>query len=381
VTAAALAMAAAAALVPACTNDAAPSAGPQAGEGPPVAWAEVDLPTDSEPVVLAKKGSDLLIGLRHRGAKVVPELMVRTADGRQTAVPVQPISPYAFEAVWQSIATDGTRILALGGARGGAHSNTRWTVWSGTAAGLREQPQEFNTFGGQTAGALFSAIITPTGSALLGSWGSDQTGLDAAVWLAKGDKWIRQSSAKTALQSTPGLLVGPSFGTVSGEGIVLVGSQVRLAPDTVQQEAAVWRSTELNRGWSRVALPDPGDRSQAVTAGCSATSCIVSGYADGQLAMWQLEGSEASRLQGIPRAAVGDKDRLPPPIAHNGQIIQVVAESGKVKVISGHGATWTVQGSTGPTGAVTDAVLVGNALYLIAGPANGPAELWRTDLR
>lgn len=346
----------------------------------PISWTKVELPAGDEPVVLSGTGTELLIGLRHRGAKVVPRLLIQTADGRQSAVKIEPKSPYAFEAIWQSVATDGTRILAIGGAAGGAHSNTRWTVWSGTTAGVTEHPQEFNTFGGQSAGALYSAAITPAGGALLGSWASATSGLDAAVWLAKGDTWTRQDPAKTALQSTPSLLVGPSFGTVQGAGIVLVGSQVRLAPNVVQQEAAVWRSTTLNQGWSRVALPGPGNRSQGVTASCTAASCLVSGYADGKLAMWQLEGSNASRLQGIPSVPVGDKDRLPPPIDYGGRVIQVVADSGNVKVITGHGTDWTSRDATGPTGTVSAAALVGGSLYLLAGPAGGPATLWRTDV-
>jgi hypothetical protein len=346
----------------------------------PIAWTKVELPAGDEPVVLAGKGTDLLIGMRHRGAKVVPGLLLQTADGRQSAVKIEPKSPYAFEAIWQSVVTDGTRILAIGGAAGGAHSNTRWTVWSGTTAGVTEYPQEFNTFGGQSAGALYSAAITPAGGALLGSWASPTSGLDAAVWLGKGDAWLRQDSTKTALQSTPSLLVGPSFGTVQGAGIVLVGSQVRLAPNVVQQEAAVWRSTTLNQGWSRVALPEPGNRSQGLTASCTAVNCLVSGYVDGKLAMWQLEGSKASRLQGIPSAPVGDKDRLPPPVDHGGHVIQVVADSGKVKVISGHGTDWTSRDAAGPTGTVSTEALVGDSLYLLAGPADGPATLWRTDV-
>ncbi|HEU4946162.1 MAG TPA: hypothetical protein VFT31_03305 [Kribbella sp.] len=375
-----VALLAVAALPAACTDGSASDTGPVVHSGEPVSWSKVDLPAGDEPVTLTKDGTDLLVGLRHRGAKVVPRLTVLAADGRTTDIPVQPKSPYAFEAVWQSIATDGTRILALGGAPGGAHSNTRWTVWTGTTAGLQEHPQEFNTFGGQAAGAVFGAVMTPPGQALLGSWGSAQTGLDAAVWLAEGDKWTRQNPAGTALQSTPSLLVGPGFGTVSGAGIVLVGSQVRLAPNVVQQEAAVWRSTSLNQGWSRVALPEPGNRSQAVTAGCSATVCIISGYADGKLAIWKLEGAKGSRLQGLPAVPVGDKDRLPPPIQDDGHVVQVAADSGQVKVLSGDGTSWTVQDSTGPSGVVLDAAAVGDSLYLLAGPAGGPAALWRTDL-
>ncbi|WP_238165851.1 hypothetical protein [Kribbella caucasensis] len=347
----------------------------------PVAWTKVELP--AEPVVLSGSGEQLLVGMRDRSAKVVPRLLLLDGE-RQQEIKVAAKSPYAFEAIWYSIAYDGRRLVALGGAAGGAHSNTRWTVWTGTTTtALTEHPQEFNTFGGQTAGALYSAVITPTGQALLGSWGSSTSGLDAAVWLptdATGTKWTRQDSAGTALSSTPSLLVGPSFGTTSGKAIVQTGSQVRLAPNVVQQEAAVWQSTDLNQGWNRVALPEPGNRSQGVTAACAATRCTVSGYADGKLAIWQLDGA-AKRLRNVPDITIGDKDKLPPPIDDNGQLIQIVADGNHVKVVSGQdGGPWTVRDSTGPAGTVKDARLIGRTLYLVAGPADGPAALWKTDL-
>jgi hypothetical protein len=362
----------------ACSDD------KKAASPEPVAWTKVDLP--AEPVVLAGHGDQLLIGLRDRGQKVVPRLLLLAGDRRQE-IKVEPKSPYAFPAIWQSIAYDGRRVLALGGAAGGAHSNTRWTVWTGTTTTLTEYPQEFNTFGGQTAGALYSAVITSTGPALLGSWGSSTSGLDAAVWLPQGPtKWVRQDSADTALRSTPSLLVGPSYGTTSGAAIVQTGSQVRLAPNVVEQGAAVWRSTDLNHGWSHVALPDPGNRSQGVSISCvNQKLCTVAGYADGKLALWQLDpakpGDAASqRLQGVPDIAVGDKDKLPPPIDDDGKVVQVVADGNHVKVVSGDGGHWTVQDSTGPAGTVKDARLVGRTLFVVAGPADGPATLWKTEL-
>ncbi len=344
-----------------------------------VAWSKVDVGT-AEPVTLTAYDDQLLIGLRHRGAEVVPELQLMDHTGQRKPIVVKPnpASPYAYEAIWYSIAYDGKQLLALGGAAGGAHSNTRWTVWTGTPqTGLIERPQEFWTFGGETAGDLYSAVITPSGRALLGSWGGVETGNDAMVWLPQGDaKWTRQDPTKTALQSTPSLLVGPGFGTTLGDSIVLVGSQVRLAPGVVAQEAAVWRSTKLNQGWSRIALPEPGERSQANTATCD-KDCVISGYVDGQLAIWQLDASGAAkRLQGVPSVPVGDKDKLAPPIVDGGKIVQIVAQDNKVKVLTGQDGHWTVQESQGPEGQVTDAVLMpDHKLYLIAG-----TSLWQTTL-
>ncbi|HET6737821.1 MAG TPA: hypothetical protein VFH76_02770 [Kribbella sp.] len=342
-----------------------------------ISWTKVDV-GEAEPVTLTAHGSQLLIGLRHRGAKVVPELQLLQNGARTPlAIKPNPASPYAFEAVWYSIAYDGKQLLALGGASGGAHSNTRWTVWNGTPqTGLIERPQNFFTFGGQTAGDLFSAVLTPSGSALLGSWGGVQTGNDAMVWLSQNGKWTRQDPTRTALQSTPSLLVGPSFGTTLGESIVIVGSQVRLAPNVVAQEAAVWRSTNLNTGWKRIVLPDPGSRSQANTATCE-QDCVISGYVDGQLAIWQLDASgTAKRLRGVPSIPVGDKDKLPPPVLNDGKIVQVVAKDNKIVLVTGQDGHWTVQETKGPAGMPLDAALLpDHKLYLIAG-----TTLWQTSL-
>lgn len=346
----------------------------------PVVWTKVELP--AEPVVLTGHSDELLIGLRDRGAKVVPRILLQRADGSRQEIKVEAKSPYAFEAIWHSIAYDGQRLLALGGAPGGAHSNIRWTVWRGSAKALTEYPQEFNTFGGQAAGPLYSAIITPAGEALVGAWGSAHTGLDGAVWLPQTSiKWVRQSSAKTLLESIPSLLLSPGNGIAVGNGILMVGSQTRLAPNVVKQEAAVWRSTEVNKGWSRIELPELGERSQGNAVSCTTPkSCTISGFADGKLALWQLDGDRGKRLQNVPAIAVGDKDKVSPPVDDNGHLYQVIAEGNKVKVVSGHDGSWTVQESTGPEGAVTDAALVGKTLYLLAGPAGQPASLWKTTL-
>ncbi|ADB31604.1 hypothetical protein Kfla_2533 [Kribbella flavida DSM 17836] len=354
----------------------------QSAEPQPITWSRVQLP--AEPVVLAGSGDQLVVGLRDRGAKVVPRLLLVDGD-RQQEIKVAPTSPYAFLAVWTSIAYDGRRVLALGGAAGGAHSNVRWTVWTGTTAGLTELPQTFNTFGGQDAGHLYSAVITPAGQALLGSWASTTSGLDAAVWLPQGTKWIRQDSTGTVLRSTPTLLAGPGAATSWGDAIVQTGSQVRLAPNVVQQEAAVWRSTKLNDGWSRFALPEPGARSQGLRVTCGEKLCTVAGWVEGKLALWQFDpsakdGAGAKRLTGLPEIAVGDKAPLPAPVLAGDEVIQMVAGGNQIKVVGGRDGAWTVRASTGPSGEVKEARLVGRTLYLLAGATDAPATLWKTDL-
>jgi hypothetical protein len=341
----------------------------------PVTWSQVKV--SAEPVVLSGHGEQLLVGLRDRDAKVVPRLLVVEGD-KQSEVKLEPNprSPYAALAIWKSIAYDGRRVLALGGAAGGAHSNVRWTVWTGDTSKVTELPQVFTTFGGPDAGRVYSAVIAPAGQALLGAWASKTSGLDAAVWLPTGTKWTRQDSAGTVLRSQPSLLVGPGDATVFGDAIVQTGSQVRLAANVVQQEAAVWVSQRLNDGWSGFALPEVGARSQGLRVSCGEQLCTVAGWVDGKLALWQFDPAKpdsARRLKGLPEIAVGDKTPLPPPVLDGDQIVQVVADGNQVKVLRGTDGAWTVKTSDGPTGDVTDARLIGRTLYLIAG-----STLWKS---
>ncbi|MEV6286715.1 hypothetical protein [Kribbella sp. NPDC051770] len=340
-----------------------------------VPWEQVKLP--AEAVALASSGDQLLVGLRDRNAKVVPRLLLVDGDKqREVKLSPSPSSPYSFHAIWKSIAYDGRRVLALGGAAGGAHSNVRWTVWTGDTTALKELPQVFTTFGGPDAGRVYSAVVTPTGQALLGAWASKTSGLDAAVWLPQGERWTRQDSTGTVLRSQPSLLVGPGDATAFKESIVQTGSQVRLAKDVVQQEAAVWVSRRLNDGWSSFALPEVGARSHGVRVSCGEQLCTVAGWVDGKLALWQLDPTRpdsARRLKGVPDIAVGDKTPLPPPVLDGDTVVQVVADGNQVKVLRGGDDNWTVQTAAGPTGEVTDARLVGRTLYLVAG-----ATLWKS---
>ncbi|WP_405057465.1 hypothetical protein OG474_32675 [Kribbella sp. NBC_01505] len=343
-------------------------------------WEKVDV--GAEPVALAEHDGQILVGVKHPGAKVIPGAVLLNGSERKTiAIKPSASSPYSFEAIWYSIAWDGQRILGLGGATGGAHGNVRWTVWTGSVdAGLQEHPQTFNTFNGLSAGQMNSAVLTPAGEALIGSWQGVVTGLDAAVWLPQANnKWVKQDSAKTALQNTKELLVGASNATSYGDGLLLTGSQVRLAPNVVEQGAAVWRSQKLTQSWTRVALPDPGSRSQANTATCL-QSCVISGFVDNKLAIWRYGDAGAQRLSGVPAIPVSDKDLLPAPLINadpDGDIAQVIAQDNKVKIVQGKPDHWKVFESTGGLqGPVQAAVRTADQeIYLIAGGA-----LWKTKL-
>jgi hypothetical protein len=250
-----------------CTPEAPPSpptSTASGSSGPVTSWSTVPLPKGVEPRTVTAMGERLLVGGQGAGTRSRPRMVMLDATGTATEVPLKPISGYAFEARWLSVATDGTRVIAIGAANGGAHSNGRWTTWSGSATGIAEVPQSFYAFGGYGAGELVDAVVTPAGKALVGSWGGAKAGLDGAVWLSSGPAWIRQDSAGTALESTAERLVGPRSATADGGGLLVAGSTLNLATGSVAQRAALWRSTRLGSGWRRLDLPKAGRSSEGV---------------------------------------------------------------------------------------------------------------------
>ena len=350
------------------------------GEPAPVQFSAVDLRAGAEPVVLTAEGDRLLIGIRRPGQQTVPGLLRREPDGTTTEVAVSGTTPYALLARWRSIASDGKRIVALGGERGGAHGHVRWSVWSGSDQALTEQVQGFSVFGGYEAGDLVDVVMTPAGDALIGAWASAQQGFDVAVWTTDGADWARQSSAGTALESTPSALGFPMAAAAHEQGIVVAGWQVTIGGGTGGQQPVVWRSTSGNTGWTRTPLPDAGKAGSAVALRCWDTTCGVAGRVDGNLAVWRFAGGEWTRRSGLPPTAVGDRDRLVAPFEAGGHFYQPFSDGGQVKLARTDGAGWTVRQLAGPTGMVTSAAVVGDALYLLAGPDEDHQTLWRADL-
>jgi hypothetical protein len=347
--------------------------------GSMVPFTAVESPAGSAPVALSVAGDAVLVGMRRDSQPLVPGLSRRGLDGTVTDVPVRAATPYGGLAVWRSIASDGDRVVAVGGERGGAHGHVRWSVWSGSAAGLAEQRQGFSTFGGYEAGDLVDVVLTPAGPVLVGAWASATLGFDVAVWTVSGDTWTRQSSAGTALESTQKAQGFPMAATALGQGVLVAGWQLALGTGGGQQPV-VWRSDSGATGWTRTVLPEAGKAGTAVAARCQDPVCGVAGRVDGSLAVWRSDGGAWSRLGGLPPVAVGDKDRLVAPIQVDGRTVQVMSDGGQVKIASSDGNTWTVRPAAGPSGTATAAVAAGDTLYLLAGPDDKTQTLWRADL-
>ena len=281
-----------------------------------LATTDVALPVGDEPVVVTPWGADLLVASRApEGAASRPRLTVLGAGGGSRQVAVTPVSPTAFQARWLVAAPRGGAVDLVGGAPAGAHSNTRWSTWRGDTTAVRELPQPFATFGGWGAGALVSLVQTPSAPVIVGSWESGGAGLDIAVWHPRGERWVRASSAGTALASSPTALVAARGATADRDGVLVAWSVTLLGDGIVTQRPAVWRSPGPSGPWTRTDLPGDGALGEAHAASCdSSGTCTVVGVVDGVLRGWALSADGSASALPLPGLAVGEHDLLTAPL-------------------------------------------------------------------
>lgn len=346
-----------------------PAAGPAA-----VRFERVALPAGAVPQVLAAAGQELLVGVRQDGR---PGLVRLGPDGSATAPAVVPATGYGRTASWYSLAFDGRQVAGIGGDRGGAHGNVRWSVWAGSGDAVHEQPQAFSTFGGWGAGGLVDSVLTPAGPVVVGSWQSADAGLDVAVWTAAGGAFVRHDSTGTPLAGTRAVQGFPVDATALGQGVLVAGWQA--AAGSPGSAPVVWESASGDGTWTRTVLPDAGTAGGAVAARCADTTCAVSGRVDGALALWRRTDGAWARVAGLPAVPVGDRDPLPAPLDPAGPLVQVVSRDGRIEVLTVDGPIVAVRPAEGPTGVAVTAVEAGGSVYLLAGPDADALQLWRAE--
>lgn len=320
----------------------------------------------------------LLVGRYLPGAPGRPGLSILPSGARNLRdIALHPAPGYGAEAQWLSVATHAGQLTALGGAPGGAHSNTRWTVWQGDATGLVEQPQEFNTFGGEDAGGLVGVAYAGDTPVLVGSWRSASTGLDIAVWRRQGAAtWVRDTSTGTALASTPTQLVQAAGVASTGPDLLVVGSTTVL-PSTpggdIAVNATVWRgAVRPDSRWTWTSLPLPGaspSRADAVTCDAAHAECLVVGRSAGHAVAWLVRESRVSAAADLGGVPVGDADVLLAPARTDTGWYAAVRRGPKATpaglLVGTHAGTWRTLASldAGPVALVA----TGGALTLALG--------------
>ena len=341
-------------------------------------WSRIALPAGVAASSLAVVPGGVLVGGRASAGGDHPVLFAVDASGAVRPVPLHPNSPYAKVANLVSLAVRGQEVVALGAAHGGAHANFRWTVWSGSTNGLNDYPQTFETFGGQSAGGLLDIVFTSEGPEIAGTWAAPEGGLDAAVWLPRGHRWIRQNSTGTALANTPQLQVAPRA-AIGGAAVIISGSVITF-DNGVQQRAAVWIQPNRRTPWTLLQLPEASAHSEALSSVCS-ESCWVSGYADGTVALWSFDAARgpatATRDSALPRIEHDDEDAGPITVTSADRPVVLVSHFGSSRVLVKDTQGWRT--FSGPFGAVIDATTADDRLYAVTRAADG-VELWTTNV-
>ena len=284
VTAASLAVA-----VVGCSGNQGP---PPAPTPRPLAWAPVPLPRGDEPLTLAASADAAVVGAT---SSTGPSLWSVGLDGRTlAAVPLTPRSTYAHSAHWASLAVDGQHVVGVGRATGGAHGLPRWTVWDGSASGVHERPQPFETFGGPRAGGL-AAVATGAGrDVVVGAWDDGGPGLDGSLWLrASQGRWDRLPSTGTSLASSSTDLVQvATVGLTGGPGgpatVVVAGATTDLSGPTLSQQPVAWTSPDPRGPWERHDLPATTSAARATGSACDASGCWLVGTDGDAAALWRL---------------------------------------------------------------------------------------------
>ena len=356
--------------------------------GPPVptetvrelTWTPIALPESVAASSLARTTGELLVGGRASSGGDHPVLFVVDVSGAARPVPLHPNTPYGKVADLVSVASRGNDVVALGAAHGGAHANFRWTVWTGSTKGLNDQPQTFETFGGESAGSLLDIVFTSDGPAIAGSWAALQGGLDAAVWLPRGDRWVRQDSAGTALANTPQVQVAPRAASASGSAMIISGSVITFG-DGAEQRAAVWTWPTHHDDWTLRQLPDAGTHSEALSAGCTQT-CWISGPADGKVALWSFDPTHAeataTRDSTLPSMEIDTDGPGPKTVMSGDRPAVLFSHAGHTTLLVRDSSDgW--QSFAAPAGSVLDAATVGDRLYAIIRTDNS-VRLWTANL-
>lgn len=296
----------------------------------PQRWRTV--PSPAEPITLAQVADGLVVG------SAGP-----TLSGPAGPIKVTATTGYGRQARWTSLATAGERILGIGTTFGGAHSNNRWSVFSGTAAGLDEQPQAFAVFQGYGSGALVAATFAGDEALLVGSWQSETVGQDIALWRADGATWVRQNSTGSPLASSERTMVQATH-ACAGDRVLIVGQAIDLSP--LATRAAAWVGTP-DGGWSSVELPEQAGTSSADAAVRHADGWLVAGKVGTALAAWTISANLSARRLLLPYVAAGGPIRAA--VGPDGTMLIATSADGRIQVLTGQHNAWrdtTVQAAT-----------------------------------
>lgn len=257
---------------------------------PAPTWEPVALPGPGRVVTLTGTPEGVLVGRYDDEATERASIHLLRPDGTSRAVRMRTRWEWAGrEAELLTVASGEGGTVAVGGHRAGAHGNVRWTIWSGDAEGVVEQPQRFETFGGWDAGGLVGAAVGPRGPVLLGSWVSaSKHGSDVAVWTRSGDRWSQPRDAGADLRASAERQPSPGAVTALPHGYLAVGWVTELEP-SIRDVAVMWTASAPGGPWREVAFPaDAAGVARPTAVSCTSDHCAAAGRRDDDVVLWRV---------------------------------------------------------------------------------------------
>ncbi len=350
----------------ACTagTEAAPPAG---------GWQVVTPPGVLASDLFARAGG-VLVGGVSAGPGPRPLLAIER-DGAWQDIPATPATAYGGQAaILHASIDDAGRVVAIGAVTGGAHLNPRWSAWTGTGAGILEEPQTVETFGGPAAGGV-TGVVGGDDPLVVGTWSLAPGVTGIAVWKHAGALWIRQPSPEVFTGSASEQVTATAAAG-SGGAVVVVGLSTSFRHGLVRQRAIAWVSDEARASWTRVDLDASDDDSAATDVSCAADGCLVVGRLGGRLAAWRLAGTAAARVP-LPDRTV-DRYAGQPRVADDGSRAVVAVGAGDELFARSSADRW--ESIAAPAGEVRRLGLSGDGLYVLLRPPSGDQLVYRRDL-
>lgn len=301
-----------------------------------------------------------------------PVLKLRDGAGWRS-VPATAVTGYGQVATLVAgAANPAGRIVLLGTATGGAHLNPRWTAWVGDDAGVVEEPQTMETFGGPNAGGL-TGVTYGAEPAVVGSWSVDAGGTGVAVWRHRGLTWVREPSPAVFTGSPSASTESATAANAVDARTVVVGLQTDLAGGAVRQRAEFWWSD--GGTWSRTDLDTSGADSAATDVTCSDAGCLVVGRLAGALAAWRVFGPDSGmRVEpvALPDRAV-DRYTGHPRVARDGPLVVIAVGAGSELLTGTDAGTWTSVPT--PAGEVRGLVVRDDTIVLLLRDGSGAQQV------
>lgn len=335
-----------------CTADTAPAPPPLPAPASTVDWVACPLPggTSVRAVVPPGGGAPWLAAGRRGTTTDVAPAVWTSADGCAWApAAVRAVTSDGEHTEFVALARRGSTTVALGGAVGQTHGNTRPTLWSAAgAAPLAENQLPRELFGGPSGLGVTGLAAGPAAGFLAtGAWSTPQLRIAAQVWSsADGRAWRRVDDAPDLVGTRRDRVSGAAAAAGPG-GAVLVGAVLRLGgrPDF---DGRAWFAAD-GRTWRSAAvsgLAGPGDQRLLAAAPRGSGFRAVASAAGRLVAVTSADGrswAAGAALPGGPFPAAADVAVRLGTLPGGDLLAAAVVDSRLLLWRSADGASWTAE--------------------------------------